>query len=50
LFPFSHSVSLPCTVTGKMGLSKSTRILILLGIDAAFFLLELIVGQFVATV
>ncbi|KAL9128040.1 MAG: hypothetical protein Q9217_003204 [Psora testacea] len=27
-----------------MGLSKSTRILILLGIDSAFFLLELIVG------
>ncbi|KAK4994201.1 Zinc resistance conferring protein [Elasticomyces elasticus] len=27
-----------------MGLSKSTRILILLGIDTAFFLLELIVG------
>lgn len=29
-----------------MGLSKSTRILILLGIDSAFFLLELIVGQY----
>lgn len=28
-----------------MGLSKSTRILILLSIDSAFFLLELIVGQ-----
>ena len=28
-----------------MGLSKSTRILILLAIDSAFFLLELIVGQ-----
>ena len=27
-----------------MGLSKSTRIMILLGIDSAFFLLELIVG------
>ncbi|KAF2118405.1 cation efflux protein [Lophiotrema nucula] len=27
-----------------MGLSKSTRILILLGIDSAFFLLELVVG------
>lgn len=32
-----------------MGLSKSTRISILLGIDAAFFLLELIVGQYVDT-
>ena len=30
-----------------MGMSKSTRILILLGIDTAFFLLELIVGMFV---
>jgi len=28
-----------------MGLSKSTRILILLSIDSAFFFLELIVGQ-----
>ena len=28
-----------------MGLSKSNRILILLGIDSGFFLLELIVGQ-----
>ena len=28
-----------------MGMSKSTRILILLGIDSAFFLLELIVGK-----
>jgi len=28
-----------------MGLSKSTRIMILLGIDASFFLLELIVGM-----
>lgn len=28
-----------------MGLSKSTRIGILLGIDSAFFLLELIVGM-----
>jgi Co/Zn/Cd efflux system component len=27
-----------------MGLSKSTRIMILLGIDSAFFLLELVVG------
>lgn len=27
-----------------MGLSKSTRIMILLGIDTVFFLLELIVG------
>lgn len=27
-----------------MGLSKSTRILILLAIDTAFFLLEIIVG------
>jgi zinc transporter 1 len=27
-----------------MGLSKSTRIMILLGIDTAFFFLELIVG------
>jgi hypothetical protein len=27
-----------------MGLSKSTRIMILLGIDTAFFLLELVVG------
>ena len=30
--------------TANMGLSKSTRIMILLGIDSAFFLLELIVG------
>jgi zinc transporter 1 len=29
-----------------MGLSKSTRISILLGIDSAFFLLELIVGMY----
>ena len=28
-----------------MGLSKSTRITILLGIDSAFFFLELIVGK-----
>jgi len=28
-----------------MGLSKSTRIMILLGIDSAFFLLELVVGE-----
>lgn len=27
-----------------MGLSKSTRIMILLGIDSCFFLLELVVG------
>ena len=27
-----------------MGLSKSTRIMILLGIDSAFFFLELVVG------
>ena len=33
--------------TAKMGLSKSTRIMILLGIDSAFFLLELIVGYLV---
>lgn len=31
-----------------MGLSKSTRIMILLGIDTAFFLLELVVGELVA--
>jgi hypothetical protein len=30
--------------TAEMGLSKSTRIMILLGIDTAFFFLELIVG------
>ena len=29
----------------KMGLSKTQRIVILLGIDSAFFLLELIVGK-----
>jgi zinc transporter 1 len=28
-----------------MALSKSTRIMILLGIDSAFFLLELVVGE-----
>lgn len=28
-----------------MGFSKSTRIMILLGIDSAFFLLELVVGE-----
>ena len=28
-----------------MGLSKSSRILILLAIDSAFFLLELVVGE-----
>lgn len=31
-----------------MAPSKSTRIMILLGIDTAFFLLELIVGQWCA--
>jgi hypothetical protein len=30
---------------GKMGLSKTKRILVLLAIDSAFFLLELIVGM-----
>ena len=29
----------------KMGLSKSNRIILLLAIDSAFFLLELVVGQ-----
>lgn len=29
-----------------MGLSKKTRIWVLLGIDSAFFLLELIVGEY----
>jgi hypothetical protein len=37
-----HERALSDTV--NMGLSKSTRIMILLGIDSAFFLLELIVG------
>lgn len=34
----------PHSGTAIMGLSKSTRIMILLGIDSAFFLLELVVG------
>ena len=39
----------PCKETvgsrGRMGLSKTKRILVLLAIDSAFFLLELIVGR-----
>lgn len=42
--PIDRNTSARATGTAKMGLSKSTRIMILLGIDSAFFLLELIVG------
>jgi hypothetical protein len=35
----------PPLVTNKMGLSKTQRICILLGIDAVFFLIELVCGQ-----
>ena len=56
LSPFSHSSTTlneccaPSSATRprkhwKMGLSKSQRIIILLGIDSCFFLIELIVGE-----
>lgn len=42
--PSQHRGVRSCADTAIMGLSKSTRIMILLAIDTAFFFLELVVG------